>query len=106
MLQEKLDSTRRDLLDLSARNRLINTRRTSSRSSRLEIVDERADEVFRILVRQKHKMSFLPRASKEEVGEGDNFDVEDDLFEGFEGWNFSQPEEEEEVRKENQWAFE
>ncbi len=38
MLEQKLDSSRKDLLDLSARNRLVNTRRTATRSSRLGVV--------------------------------------------------------------------
>jgi very-short-patch-repair endonuclease len=50
------------LLDLSLRNRLINTPRGANRSSRLEIVDERSDEVFRILVREQKAMTFLPSA--------------------------------------------
>ena len=39
-MESKLENSRRDLLDLSARNRLINTPRSQKRSSRLDIVDE------------------------------------------------------------------
>lgn len=52
-LIEKLDIARKDLLDLTARNRLVNTPRGSGRSGRLEIVDELSEEVFRHLVRSK-----------------------------------------------------
>jgi len=48
------------LLDLSLRNRLVSTPRGANRSSRLEIVDERSDEVFRIVVREQTAMTFLP----------------------------------------------
>ncbi len=54
-------SWRRDLLDLTARNRLLNTPRTNSRSGRLDIVDELSEEVFRLLVVEKKAMTFLHR---------------------------------------------
>jgi hypothetical protein len=47
-----LEAYRAKLLDLTARNRLIHTQRSTSRSGRLEIVDESSDEVFRILARK------------------------------------------------------
>jgi very-short-patch-repair endonuclease len=66
----KLASARRDLLDLTGRNRLLHTPRSSTRSGRLEIVDEISDEVFRILVREKKAMVFSPDTSiQEEDGE-------------------------------------
>lgn len=99
MLEQKLDSTRKDLLDLSARNRLINTRRTATRSSRLDVVDELADEIFRILVTEKRKMSFLPKPEpgdnqtpEENIGV-DEFEVED----GLDSWSLAQPDEDEET---------
>ncbi|QDU44533.1 ATP-dependent RecD-like DNA helicase [Symmachiella dynata] len=58
---EKLESARRDLLDLTGRNRLISTPRSSTRSGRLEIVDELAEAVYRILVQENKMMSFLAR---------------------------------------------
>ncbi|GIW83460.1 MAG: hypothetical protein KatS3mg105_5267 [Gemmatales bacterium] len=58
---DKLEAARRELLDLTGRNRLINTPRSSSRSGRLEIVDELSDEVFRHLVLDKKSMGFLPK---------------------------------------------
>ena len=64
-IHRKLETSRRDLLDLTTRNRLISTARTSTRSGRLEIIDERAEEVFRLLVREGKAMSFLPRESDE-----------------------------------------
>jgi len=59
-IRTRLERSRKELLDLSARNRLINTLRGRSKSRSLEIVDELADEVFRVLVRDKKAMSFLP----------------------------------------------
>ena len=64
-LDSVLQNARRELLDLSTRNRLLSTSRGSSRSSRLEIVDERSDEVYRHLVAEGKAMSFLPAPSAE-----------------------------------------
>ncbi len=71
-LAEKLTKTSLDLLDLSARNRLISTSRSTTRSTRLDIVDELSSEVFRILVLEKRKMSFLPSNDEDEES-GDDF---------------------------------
>src|SRR6516165_952337 len=55
-----LQKARQELLDLSARNRLINTPRDPARGKKLDILDERSEEVFRLLVRERKAMSFLP----------------------------------------------
>jgi very-short-patch-repair endonuclease len=59
-ITQRIERTRRELLDLSARNRLISTPRGATRGRRIDIVDERSDEVFRLLVRERKAMSFLP----------------------------------------------
>ncbi len=46
----RIERARRELLDLSARNRLISTPRGPSRGRKIEVVDERSEEVFRLLV--------------------------------------------------------
>lgn len=71
ILRSVLGSARKELLDLSTRNRLLSTQRTSSRSGRLEIVDERSDEVFRHLVGEKKVMSFLPAKAEDKKDAGD-----------------------------------
>ena len=58
---ERLRKTREGLLDLSRRNRLINCPIANSRSKRLDIVDERSDEVFRMLVTEGRSFSFLAK---------------------------------------------
>jgi very-short-patch-repair endonuclease len=58
-LIKRIQNTRRELLDLSARNRLISTPRSSSPGKKIEIADERSEEVFRLLVRERKSMSFL-----------------------------------------------
>ena len=66
-IRERLESARRDLLDLSARNRLLNTLRGTGRSGRLEIVDELSERVFRQLVQERTAMTFLPAAERTEL---------------------------------------
>jgi very-short-patch-repair endonuclease len=66
---KRIEQTRRELLDLSARNRLINTPRGKVQGRKIEVVDERSDEVFRLLVRERKAMSFLPGAEEEKEEE-------------------------------------
>jgi len=72
-LDSALQNARRELLDPTTRNRLLSTPRTGTRSSRLEIVDELSEEVYRRLVVEKKAMSFLPKLVEEEpeADEGD-----------------------------------
>jgi len=60
VLDNVLESARRELLDLTTRNRLLSTSRSRTRSSRLEIVGELSEKVFRHLVAETKAMSFLP----------------------------------------------
>lgn len=69
---KRIQNTRRELLDLSARNRLINTPRGASPGRKIEIVDERSEEVFRLLVRERKAMSFLPGTGEDEEDTGED----------------------------------
>ena len=55
---QKLEESRRDVLDLTLRNSLLNFR--PSRRLGVRVVDELSREVFRILVRNGRVMYFLP----------------------------------------------
>lgn len=57
-IAQKLENDRRDLLDLSMRNTLLNFRVLKSKG--LQIVEELPKEVYRILVEAGREMSFLP----------------------------------------------
>jgi very-short-patch-repair endonuclease len=59
----KLNETRKDLLDLSLYNKLLNYHPLKSKG--LEIIDEKPVEVFRILVGEGRLMSFLPIKEQE-----------------------------------------
>ena len=64
ILEQILKKARVSLVDTGTRNRLISFPKGSSKAKTLEIIDELADEIFDILLRQNKKMSFLPgRAS-------------------------------------------
>jgi very-short-patch-repair endonuclease len=59
-LRGKLDRARTELLDLSGRNRLLNTPRRTRTARTVEVVDERSEEVFRLLVEQGRSFTFAP----------------------------------------------
>jgi len=64
----KLERARAELLDLSARNRLLNVPRFSSAARTVEVVDERSSEVFRMLVREGKAFTFAPGREKAKDG--------------------------------------
>ena len=71
-LREKLDRARTELLDLSARNRLLNMPRSSKSVRALEIVDEISTEIFRLLVRDSKAFTFVAgRSANDEPVEGE-----------------------------------
>jgi hypothetical protein len=69
-MRTKLEAARKELLDLGLRNPLLNYRLLSGRG--LHIVQEKAGQVYEILVKQGKAMSFLPKpGSSEENGNGE-----------------------------------
>ena len=60
-IEAKLDQARVRLLDLSARNRLLNVPRSKTRSgSLIDVVDEKSAEVYRLLVKDSKPLTFMP----------------------------------------------
>lgn len=73
-LETKLERARMELLDLSARNRLLNMPRSGKSAKILEIVDEQSSEIYRLLVRENRVFTFLAgrqAADAEATGEAD-----------------------------------
>jgi very-short-patch-repair endonuclease len=72
-LDEKLDRARTELLDLSARNRLLNMPRSSKGAKAIEVVDEVSAEIFRLLVGEGRPFTFLAgkAASSGEPADGE-----------------------------------
>ncbi|PZQ12334.1 MAG: helicase [Ancylobacter novellus] len=68
-LGEKLERARTELLDLSARNRLLNVPRFSKSVRSIEIVDEMSAEIFRLL-RDGKAFTFIP--GRESPASGEN----------------------------------
>ncbi|MDA1016564.1 MAG: DUF4011 domain-containing protein, partial [Planctomycetota bacterium] len=83
-IAEQIQRARRELLDLTARNRLLNTPLNRTRSSRLDIDDELTSEVFRILVQERREMSFLPVLPDEEpeINDAEAHEIEGSETEG------------------------
>ncbi len=65
-VEAKIERARTELLDLSARNRLLNVPRFSKSAKTIDVVDEKASEVFRILVADGRTMTFLAGAKGRE----------------------------------------
>ncbi|MGJ7038880.1 very-short-patch-repair endonuclease [Shinella sp. BE166] len=70
-VEAKIERARTELLDFSARNRLLNVPRFSKSAKTIDIVDERASEVFRILVAEGKAMTFLAGAKGREPKDGE-----------------------------------
>ncbi|MCI0580401.1 MAG: DUF3320 domain-containing protein [Chloroflexi bacterium] len=68
-IETQVNIAREELLDLSLRNTLINYRPLKSKG--VEVIDERPEEVFRLLVSETRLMSFLPVPEKDEGVEED-----------------------------------
>lgn len=58
-VREKLERARTELLDLSARNRLLNMPRGAKGAKSIAVVDERTTEVFRMLAREGRPFTFV-----------------------------------------------
>ncbi|MEN2988808.1 DUF3320 domain-containing protein [Tistrella sp. BH-R2-4] len=78
-LAQKLDRARMELLDLSARNRLLNLPRGAGRSRNIEVTDEVSTEIFRLLVGEGRRFTFLPgrEAVPVDGGQGDQASGDD-----------------------------
>jgi len=67
-IQELLDRSRKELLDLSTRNRLLSIPVNSKSARIIQVYDELSAEVFRLMVIEKKNLSFVPgKASKPTV---------------------------------------
>ena len=73
-VEVKIERARTELLDLSARNRLLNVPRFSKSAKTIDIVDEQSAEIFRILVTEGKAMTFLAGAKGRESKDGDAAD--------------------------------
>lgn len=73
----ELDRSRRDVLDLSLRNPLLNFRPSKRRG--LEVVDELSREIFRIVVGSERVMYFLAAPESRAAPEPDTGDMSSDV---------------------------
>jgi very-short-patch-repair endonuclease len=80
-LKEKLERARTELLDLSARNRLLNVPRFSRSAKTIDVVDERTSEIYRLLVAEGKTFTFVagkPDRTKSGQEAADGLGEEDD----------------------------
>src|SRR5258708_21897458 len=68
-VSEALRDARRELIDLSRRNRLLNTPQTAKRAHCLEIIGADPDELFVGLTRKSKQFGFCPSVSEGEIGD-------------------------------------
>ncbi|MGY4535792.1 hypothetical protein ACVW0P_000186 [Mucilaginibacter sp. UYNi724] len=68
-IQSRLESSRKELLDLGLRNPLLNFKITKGKG--VHIVDEKAEFIYDILVRQQKSMTFLSLKEGESFPEGE-----------------------------------
>lgn len=68
-LDTKLERARTELLDLSARNRLLNLPRFAKSARSITVIDEKSVETYRLLVKEGRTFTFLPgrEATKSDV---------------------------------------
>jgi len=71
-VEAKIERARTELLDLSARNRLLNVPRLSKSAKTIDIIDERSSEIFKILVTDGKAMTFLAGAKGREPKDGES----------------------------------
>jgi hypothetical protein len=71
-VEAKIEKARTELLDLSARNRLLNVPRFSKSAKTIDVVEEKSTEVFRILVSESKTMTFLAGAKGRDNKDGDD----------------------------------
>jgi hypothetical protein len=64
-LEQLLEHSRRELLDLSTRNRLLAMPAESKSARVVHVHDEKSDPVFRLLVTERKALSFLPGLERE-----------------------------------------
>ncbi|GAW41751.1 ATP-dependent RecD-like DNA helicase [Brevundimonas sp. SH203] len=79
-IRDRLLKERNALLDLSTRNRLLNTPLRTKNNRAIEIVDEKSTEVFRLLTSNK-ALSFLPGTQLSEADRAE-LDPDDDITGG------------------------
>ena len=78
-VEAKIERARTELLDLSARNRLLNVPRLSKSAKTVDIIDERSVEIFKILVTEGKATTFLAGAKGRDTKDGESSDELIDL---------------------------
>lgn len=75
----KLERARMELLDLSARNRLLHVPKFSKSAKTIDVVDEKAAEVFRLLMRENKVFTFIAGRPDRAGTAAEEDELEEDL---------------------------
>lgn len=70
-VEQLLENSRRELLDLSARNRLLSLPVESKSARVVHVKDEKSDHVFRLLVGETRSFAFIPGIEKKSKSSGE-----------------------------------
>jgi hypothetical protein len=62
-VRRELEKARKSLLELTTRNRLLSIPK-HKRAKLVRVIDEKSDEVYRLLVGSGRKFSFLPKPER------------------------------------------
>ncbi|WPO43201.1 DUF3320 domain-containing protein [Tardiphaga sp. 42S5] len=76
-IESKLERAREELLDLSARNRLLNMPRSSKSAKTIEILDEKTDQIFRLFINEGRTFTFLAGRPDRKVDDENSEESED-----------------------------
>jgi hypothetical protein len=97
-IRDLLEKSRKELLDLSTRNRLLSIPVGSKSARIIQIEDEKSEQVYRLLVAEKKAFSFVPGRREKPAG-ADPAELEKNPKSGIEvdeeETGLPQPEEEE-----------
>lgn len=93
-VRELLNRSRRELLDISTRNRLLSIPVDSKSARIVQVRDELSEQVFRLLVTDKKSLSFRPGGKKEVNLPGLEMDAQKYVGEVEEEIGLPQPEDE------------
>lgn len=95
-LKEKLERARTELLDLSARNRLLNVPRFSRSAKTIDVVNERTSEIYRLLATEGKTFTFAPGKPDRPKSSDEPADALDDDYSPI---SLPQPDNEQELAK-------
>lgn len=88
-IESLLKEARKKLVEMGTRNRLIHVNRKASRGNFLNIINERSDDVFKILRLNSKKMKFAGKGDEQDESAEDGIFLEEIIGEDFDEGRFT-----------------